>query len=250
MRQHLDALGNFLTLLIRSADHIRHHADGIRARLQCLLHIQKHLAGMIQRLYLLLRRIIHLYHNAHRLLGILCQLSDNVVNLMRCICRLCRKTSDLFRNYRKSASGFSRARRLDRSIQGKQIRLICDLTDQRRRLADLIDGCIGTLRLCIHRLDIRLCLIVRIDQFTKLSERLIGILLHLIGIADQFFHLAGDLLDAFRDRHDTVGRFRRGSCLRRAVFRNLIDGNRNVSDGLLHRGEITSKRLQCIPQIC
>ena len=54
----------------RSADHIRHHADGIRARLQCLLHIQKHLAGMIQRLYLLLRRIIHLYHNAHRLLGI------------------------------------------------------------------------------------------------------------------------------------------------------------------------------------
>ena len=117
MRQHLDALCNFLTLLIRSADHIRYHADGIRTRLQCFLHIQKHLAGMIQRLYLLLRRIIHLYHNAHRLLGILCQLSDNVVNLMCCICRLCRKTSDLFRNYRKSASGFSRARRLDRSIQ-------------------------------------------------------------------------------------------------------------------------------------
>ena len=43
-------------------------------------------------------------HNTHRLLRILCQLSDNVVNLIRCICRLCYRRLRSLRNYRKSAS--------------------------------------------------------------------------------------------------------------------------------------------------
>src|SRR3546814_9894202 len=63
--------------------------------------------------------------------------TDQRLDVLRCIGRTLRQPADFLRHHRETFAGFAGAGRLDRGIEGKEIRLEGDLVDQADDIGDL-----------------------------------------------------------------------------------------------------------------
>ena len=84
-------------------------------------------------------------HRVHRLLTLRLQLVDDAADVVRKARALLRELADLLRHNGEPASGLTGTRRLYRSIECEEVRLVGDALDHRAGLVDLVRALIRLL---------------------------------------------------------------------------------------------------------